>query len=157
MSDNSHAYASNPVILKTLMLCISINSSTASARIYASVNPKCIGSDILSHIHCQAIIWANAGLLSTIPYTNFFFNENVSEDIVCEMVATLSRSDKLKAKGVCVCGVYVCMCARVCVCVGGGGVQTCPRYCSFKDTWGIFLHQSFSGMPQDGIANGSTL
>ena len=73
-------------------------------HIYASVNRVSIVSDNgLLPIRHQAILWTNAGVLSIGPIrTNFseilikikiFIHKNASENIVCEMVAILSRGN----------------------------------------------------------------
>ena len=68
-----------------------------------SVNRVSIGSDnVLSPIQRQAIIQTNAGLLSVAPLgtnlseiliknTKRFIDKNASENIVCEMMAILSK------------------------------------------------------------------
>ena len=71
-------------------------------RIYASVNWVSIGSDNgLSPIRCQTITQTNAGILFIGPLATHFceilIHKNASENIVCDMAATLFRGIELNS------------------------------------------------------------
>ena len=95
-----------PVIYKQIHVCEAIQPSVTHLpqdHIYASVNRVSIGSDNgLLPIRRQAFIQTNTGFLSIKPLgtnlnqnTNIFIEENVADNIVCEMAAILSRGGGL--------------------------------------------------------------